>query len=256
MSTVKIHQIPTRQDNYVYLLCEAGQGKVAVVDPSDAGPVIDALEEGGLQLTHILNTHHHGDHTGGNLELKEKYGCTIVGARADHERIAGIDVQVGDGDTYMLGDAAATVFDTPGHTTGHIAYWIADAGALFCGDTLFALGCGRVFEGSHEQMWNSLGKLRALPDETLVYCAHEYTQANARFARTIETSNDALKARSARIDTMRAAGEPTVPSTVGEERVTNPFLRADVNTVLRDIGMAGAGPVAVFAEIRTRKDNF
>lgn len=256
MSTLKIHQIPTRRDNYVYLLCEDGQGKVAVVDPSDAGPVIDALEEAGLQLTHILNTHHHGDHIGGNLELKEKYGCTIVGARADHERIAGIDVQVGDGDTYMLGDAAATVFDTPGHTSGHIAYWFADARALFCGDTLFALGCGRVFEGSHDQMWTSLGKLRALPDDTLVYCAHEYTQANAKFALTIETSNDALKARSARIDTMRAAGEPTVPSTMGEERVTNPFLRADVNTVLRDIGMEGAGPVEAFAEIRTRKDNF
>ena len=256
MSTLDVHQIPTRSDNYVYLLSESGQGKVAVVDPSDAGPVIDALEERGLGLTHILNTHHHGDHTGGNLELKQKYGCTIVGARADHTRIAGIDVQVGDGDTYMLGDAEATVFDTPGHTSGHIAYWFAESNALFCGDTLFALGCGRVFEGSFEQMWDSLGKLLALPDDALVYCAHEYTQANAKFALTIETSNDALKARAAEIDALRADGKRTVPSTLGVERATNPFLRADVDTVLRDIGMEGAGPVEAFAEIRTRKDNF
>ncbi len=255
MSKLDVHQIPTRNDNYVYLLRDEADGKVAVVDPSDAEPVMAALEERGWSLDFILNTHHHGDHTGGNLELKEKYGCTIVGPRADHDRIAGIDVDVGDDDTCSVGQATATVFDTPGHTHGHIAFWFPESNALFCGDTLFALGCGRVFEGSHDQMWTSLGKLRALPDEAQVYCAHEYTQANARFALTVETNNEELQARAREIDALRAAGKRTVPSSLGVERATNPFLRADVANMAEAVGLAGAGPVEVFTEIRTRKDN-
>ncbi len=256
MPTLEIHQIPTRRDNYVYLLREPASGRVGVVDPSDAEPVIEALERLGWTLTDIINTHHHNDHTGGNLELKEKYGCPVVGPRADRDRIAGIDMDVGDGDTYRLGEAEAKVFDTPGHTSGHIAYWFPESKALFCGDTLFALGCGRLFEGTAEQMWGSLSKFRAVPDDTLVYCAHEYTQANAKFALTVETDNAALKARAREIDAMRAADRPTVPSTMGVERETNPFLRADVDSVREAVGMADAGPVEVFAEIRTRKDNF
>jgi len=256
MSTLEIHQIPTRRDNYVYLLREPESGRVGVVDPSDAKPVIEALERLGWTLTDIINTHHHNDHTGGNLELKEKYGCPVVGPRADRDRIAGIDMDVGDGDTYRLGEAEAKVFDTPGHTSGHIAYWFPESKALFCGDTLFALGCGRLFEGTAEQMWRSLSKFRAVPDDTLVYCAHEYTQANAKFALTLETDNAALKARAAEIDALRAEDRPTVPSTMGAERETNPFLRADLDSMRRAVGMEGAAPAEVFGEIRSRKDNF
>ena len=256
MPPLEIHQIPTRRDNYVYLLREPESGRVGVVDPSDAEPVIEALERLGWTLTDIINTHHHNDHTGGNLELKEKYGCPVVGPRADRDRIAGIDMDVGDGDTYRLGEAEAKVFDTPGHTRGHIGYWFPDSKALFCGDTLFALGCGRLFEGTAEQMWHSLSKFRAVPDDTLVYCAHEYTQANAKFALTVETDNAALKARAREIDAMRAADRPTVPSTMGVERETNPFLRADLDSMRRAVGMEGAAPAEVFGEIRSRKDNF
>jgi len=256
MSTLEIEQIPTRSDNYVYLIKESGQGKVGVVDPSDAEPVIDALDRLGWTLTHIINTHHHNDHTGGNLELKEKYGCEIVGPLADHDRIAGIDIDVGDGDTYTFGDAVAKVYDTPGHTRGHIGYWFEESKALFCGDTLFALGCGRVFEGTFEQMWNSLGKLRALPDDTMVYCAHEYTQANANFAVTIETGNQALMERAAEIDALRSDNKRTVPSLLGLEKETNPFLRVDVASVAEAVGLPNGSPVEVFSEIRTRKDNF
>lgn len=256
MATLEIKQIPTRSDNYVYLFRDADSGQVGIVDPSDAAPVIDALEDLGWKPSHIINTHHHNDHTGGNLEIKAKYGCTIVGPRADHDRIAGIDVDVGDGDSFVFGGETAKVFDTPGHTRGHIAYHFPDSKVLFCGDTLFALGCGRVFEGTMEQMWASLEKLRALPDDTQVYCAHEYTQSNAKFALTVETSNDALKDYAREIDDKRAQGEPTVPSLLGREKETNPFLRADIASVAESVGLGGADPVAVFAEVRTRKDNF
>tara|TARA_A100001037_G_scaffold301880_1_gene332303 strand:+ start:168 stop:938 length:771 start_codon:yes stop_codon:yes gene_type:complete len=256
MSVLEIVQIPTRRDNYVYLLRDAETGSIGVVDPSDAQPVMEELDQRNWQLTHILNTHHHGDHTGGNVELKERYGCTIVGPRADHARIPGIDVQVGDSDRCAFGEARAEVFDVPGHTHGHIAFWFAESEALFCGDTLFALGCGRVFEGTFEQMWASLTKLRALPDTTRVYCAHEYTQANARFALTVETGNQALKDRAAEVDALRAADKRTVPSQLGIEKATNPFLRADEPSVARAVGLPNAGPVDVFAEVRERKDNF
>jgi hydroxyacylglutathione hydrolase len=256
MSKLEIVQISTRNDNYVYIFRESDQGKVGVIDPSDAGPVIETLEDRGWTLTHIFNTHHHNDHTGGNEELKAKYGCTIVGPQPDEARIPGIDVGVRDGDSYAFGGVTAKVFDTPGHTHGHNAYWFEESDALFCGDTLFALGCGRVFEGTFDQMWSSLLKLRALPDSTKVYCAHEYTQSNAKFAVTIEPGNVALMTRAAEIDVLRADDKRTVPSLLGVEKATNPFLRADVQSVAAAIGLSGAGPVEVFSEIRTRKDNF
>jgi len=256
MSTFEVHQIATRVDNYVYLLREDTSGKAAVVDPSDAQPVLEALDRLGWELSHILATHHHNDHVGGVPELKAATGCTVVGPRADRDRIPNIEVEVGDGDTYMFHDAEALVFDTPGHTRGHIAYWFAESKALFCGDTLFALGCGRLFEGTAEQMWNSLSKFKAVPDDTQVYCAHEYTQANARFAVGLDPDNVELKTYSDEIDRKRAAGERTVPSLMGRERKTNPFLRADAPDLARAIGMAGRDPVEIFAEVRTRKDNF
>ena len=256
MAKLEIHRIPTRQANYLWLVREADTDSVAIVDPSDAEPVIAKCEELGWQLTHILNTHHHGDHTGGNLALKAHYDCVIIGPAADHDRIPGIDIDVDEDVTVALGTETARVFFVPGHTRGHIAYWFAESDALFCGDTLFAMGCGRLFEGTPEQMWDSLSKFEDLPDETRVYCAHEYTQANARFALTVDPDNAALIARAAEVDRLRGEGVATVPSTMGAERDTNPFLRAEDPGLQAAIGLAGADPVAVFAETRARKDKF
>ena len=253
---LEIHQIPVLSDNYVYLAHDVVTGKTAVVDPATHEDVFEALVEKGWTLTHILNTHHHADHTGGNMAIKARTGCTIVGPRADRDRIPGIDVEVGDGESYALGESVAKVFDVPGHTRGHIAYWFGDSDALFCGDTMFALGCGRLFEGTPQQMWTSLSKLRALPPSTKVYCAHEYTKSNAAFAVTVEPDNGALVARKSLIDDMRARGERTVPSTLAEEIATNPFLRPDSPDLQRTLGMVGAPLVEVFAETRRRKDNF
>ena len=253
---LEIHQIPVLSDNYVYLAHDVATGKTAVVDPATHEEVFEALAMKGWTLTHILNTHHHADHTGGNMAIKERTGCIIVGPRADRDRIPGIDVDVGDGDTYALGESVAMVFDVPGHTRGHIAYWFGDSDALFCGDTMFALGCGRLFEGTPQQMWTSLSKLRVLPPSTQVYCAHEYTKSNAAFAITVEPGNGALVARKAMIDDMRTRGERTVPSTLAEELATNPFLRPDSPDLQKTLGMVGAPLVDVFAETRRRKDNF
>jgi len=256
MGKLDIRQIPVLQDNYVYLVREPESGAVAVVDPAVSEPVLAEAERLGWRITHILNTHHHGDHVGGNREIQAATGCTVVGARCDRERIPGIGVELDDGDRFQLGAAEAEVFFVPGHTRGHIAYWFAESRALFVGDTIFALGCGRLMEGTPSQMWHSLDRLRALPPSTRVYCAHEYTQANARFALTVEEDNIALRIRSAEIDRMRSRGEPTVPSQLGEERRTNPFLRADEATVAAAVGLSGATPEQVFAEVRRRKDVF
>ncbi|MGE4279727.1 MAG: hydroxyacylglutathione hydrolase [Magnetospirillum sp.] len=257
MAQIVVHQIPVLSDNYVYLAHEPESGATAVIDPALAEPVLAALAEKGWRLTHILNTHHHGDHTGGNLELKAATGAQVVGARKDSQRIPGIDGEVGDGDTFLLGHAAAMVFETPGHTSGHIAFWFPDSHALFCGDTLFSLGCGRMFEGTAPQMWASLARLRDLPGETLVYCAHEYTAANGRFARLVERDNPAMLARIEAVAALRAQGRPTVPTTLTQEKAANPFLRADVPAVARAVGLApGADPSHVFGELRRRKDVF
>ncbi|GAB4184349.1 MAG: hydroxyacylglutathione hydrolase [Thalassobaculales bacterium] len=251
-----IVQIPVLKDNYVYLAHDRATAATAVVDPAVAEPVLAELDRRSWRLTTILNTHHHNDHVGGNLALVAATGCTVVGPRADAGRIPGIATALGDGDTYALGRSVAHVFDVPGHTRGHIAYWFAEDAALFCGDTLFALGCGRLFEGTPEQMWQSLGKLRGLPGHTRVYCAHEYTQANARFALTVEPANATLAARAAAIDAARAQGLPTVPSTLAEEIATNPFLRADQPSLAASLGLDRAAPAQVFAEVRRRKDVF
>jgi len=253
---LEIHSLPVLNDNYVYLLREPKSGAVAAVDPSVAPPVTEVLARLGWTLTHILNTHHHWDHTGGNLELKEKTGCVIVGSKADEARIPGIDIAVGENERYLFGSENAEIFDIPGHTRGHIAFYFPESKALFCGDTLFSLGCGRLFEGTPQQMWHSLLKLRRLPGDTRVYCGHEYTLANARFALTIDPANKALKTLAAQAAGLRHQDLPTVPSLLSDECQANPFLRADDPDLGRALNMETADPASVFAEIRRRKDAF
>ena len=256
MARLEIERVPVLQDNYVWLAHEPGANLTAVIDPAVAAPVMAAAKARGWTITHVLNTHHHPDHVGGNLEIKQATGCTIVGPSHDRDRIPGLDVEVSDGGSYDFGQERAEVFFVPGHTRGHIAYWFAASDALFCGDTLFIMGCGRLFEGTPEQMWKSLSRLRTLPASAKIYCAHEYTQSNARFALTVDPANDDLKARAAWVDRMRADGKATVPGTLGDERKTNPFLRADTPGVAAAVGLAGADAVKVFAEVRRRKDVF
>ncbi|MCT8972451.1 hydroxyacylglutathione hydrolase [Microbaculum marinisediminis] len=256
MLGLEIRLFPCLSDNYGVLIHDGAAGVTASIDAPEAAAVEEALEEAGWTLTHILVTHHHADHTQGIPALKARYGCKVVGPRAEADKVPGIDESLGEGDTFQFGRYEARIFDTPGHTLGHIAWWFPDAGIVFAGDTLFALGCGRVFEGTMEQMWGSLEKLARLPRETLLYCGHEYTQANARFAVTIEPDNVHLQARVGEIDEKRARGEPTIPSTIGAELASNPFLRADRDEVKMAVGMPNADPAAVFAEIRRRKDNF
>ena len=257
MNGLEIHMFSALQDNYCYLLQDTATGKTAVVDTPEVGAIEQALAETGWQLDYILNTHHHWDHAGGNEILKAKTGCQVVGPRADADRIPGLDIGVGENDEFRLGNSVARVYETPGHTRGHIVYHFADDHAAFVGDTLFALGCGRVFEGTPTQMWDSLKKLRdRLPDDTRVYCAHEYTQSNARFALTVDPDNEDLRRRAEKIDELRAAGKATVPSTMATEKATNPFLRPDSSSLMATLGMNGADPVSVFAETRQRKDRF
>lgn len=252
----EIHLVPCLKDNYAYILHEPRTKAVAVVDPSEAAPVIDALHARSLSLTHILNTHHHFDHTGGNLELKERTGAKIIGPRADADRIPGIDIQVGNGDLVAIGTAIAKVFDIPAHTRGHIAFWFEEAKAVFTGDTMFAMGCGRLFEGTPAQMWASLSTLARLPADTRVYCGHEYTQSNGRFALTLEPGNADLVARMKQVDELRNKGLPTIPSTIGLELKTNPFLRPDSPELRQAMSMETANVIDVFAETRRRKDVF
>lgn len=256
MTMLEIHQIPVLDDNYIYLVHEPESGATAAVDPAVAEPVLDALKDRGWRLTHVLNTHHHGDHVGGNLELKQATGCTIVGAAADRHRIPGVDLALREGDEFRLGAAVARILEVPGHTSGHIAYWFSDDAVLFCGDTLFALGCGRLFEGSAEQMWLSLDRLRRLPPETRIYCAHEYTLANACFAVTVEPGNAVLHERMRCVEALRRKGLATVPSILSEELATNPFLRPESPEIRQVLDLADAPDVAVFAAIRRRKDVF
>jgi hydroxyacylglutathione hydrolase len=256
MSALAIHMFPVLSDNYGYLLHDEASGATAAVDTPDAAEIAAQLAAKGWRLTHILNTHHHADHAGGNLELKRTTGCTIVGPRADAARIPGIDIAVGEGDVVELGTHRATVFDTPGHTRGHIVYHFAAARAAFVGDTLFAMGCGRLFEGTPAQMWSSLQKILRWPDETRLYCAHEYTQSNARFALSVEPQNRALQERAATVARLRAAGQATVPTLLAEERATNPFLRPQSRDLRATIDLADAADVDVFAKTRALKDAF
>lgn len=251
---LEIHQFMCLSDNFGVLIREPVSNTVAAIDAPDAGQVAAQLHAKGWVLTHILTTHHHRDHTDGNLDLKSAYSAHVIGPRAEADKVRGIDTQVGDGDTFKLGEVEVRVFDTPGHTLGGITYWIPGESVAFVGDTLFALGCGRVIEGTPQQMWRSLDKLRRLPAETKIYCGHEYTEANAKFALTVEPDNQALVARAETIKDLRRRGEFTLPTTMGEELATNPFLRPEQPGIRARLGLERAEDWQVFAEIRERKN--
>ena len=223
---IEVVCIPVLSDNYVWLVHEHNSGATMVVDPAVAAPVLAEAAARGWRITDIWNTHWHPDHTGGNAEIKAATGCTITGPAAEAERIPTLDVQVKGGDVVRLGAIEATVIDVPAHTAGHIAYYLANEAAAFVGDTLFAMGCGRLFEGTAAQMFENMAKLATLPDATMVYCAHEYTQSNGRYALVAEPENRALIARMTQVDAARMRGEATVPTTIGDEKATNPFMRA------------------------------
>jgi hydroxyacylglutathione hydrolase len=240
--SLEVVRIPVLSDNYVWLIRENTSGEVMVVDPAVADPILEKAAELGWTITHIWNTHWHPDHTGGNAAIKAATGCAITGPAAEAERIPTLDVHVRGGDVVSLGTTKAHVIDVPAHTAGHIAFHFDYEGIAFVGDTLFAMGCGRLFEGTAEQMFANMRKLEALPDNTVIYCAHEYTQSNGRYALLAEPGNAALIARMDDVDAARARGEPTVPTTIALERATNPFMRAS--------------SVAELAERRAAKDSF
>ena len=256
MARLEVHQFPTRSDNYCVLLHDPETEATAAIDAPDAEELLAALHEKGWVLSHILTTHHHHDHTAGNAIVKRMTGCTIIGAAKEAGSIPSIDVQVSEGDVVEVGNARALVIETPGHTRGHVSYHFPDDELVFVGDTLFSVGCGRLLEGDAKTMWSSLEKLAKLPPETTLYCGHEYTDANCRFALTVEPENDALRARAAEAAKLAEAGEPALPSTIGRELATNPFLRPASPAIQKRLDMEGRPLHEIFGEIRKRKDRF
>ena len=256
MSNLEVHQFNCRSDNFGLLVHDPEIGVTASIDAPDANAINQALAHKGWTLSHILLTHHHYDHVEGNEALKKQWGAIIVGNEADANRLPGIDMKVKCGTPFQFGMHEAIFIDTPGHTIGHVAIHFAGQNLLFTGDTMFALGCGRLFEGSAKQMWQSLSTFADLPDDTTVYCGHEYTKANAAFALSVDPDNAQLQARAREIDELRAKGLATLPTTIAAEKAMNPFLRAADPNIRAILGMENADDVAVFAEIRRRKDSF
>lgn len=256
MGALTIELVPCLRDNYAYLVRDEALGLCAVVDPSEPEPVRAHLRERGTGLTHILNTHHHFDHTGGNLPLKEEFGAKIVGPGKDRDRIPGIDAGVGEDAPWAFGPHAVRVLEIPAHTRAHIAFVFPESRAVFTGDTLFAMGCGRLFEGTPAMMWAAMQKLMALPDDTRVFCGHEYTLGNGRFALTVEPGNPDLQARMREVEALRARDMPTIPTTIGLEKRTNPFMRPDSAEIREVLGLENASDIEVLGETRRRKDSF
>ena len=254
--SLEIITVPCRTDNYAFLARDEATGSVALVDAPEAAPILAALEDRGWQLDTILLTHHHDDHVAGVAELVGRYGAKVIGAEADAHRLPHLDTRVCEGDVVAIGESRGAVIDVSGHTVGHVAFHFPDSNVAFTADSLMALGCGRVFEGTFDQMWQSLSKLAALPASTIICSGHEYTAANAKFALTIEPENEALQARVRTITEKRAKGVPTVPSKLSVELATNPFLRAGEPVLKAALGMEAASDAEVFAEIRKRKDAF
>ncbi|MCT8268408.1 hydroxyacylglutathione hydrolase [Afifella sp. JA880] len=256
MAALEIVQFPARSDNYAVLVHDPDSGATAAIDAPEADPIIEALQARGWVLTDIFVTHKHFDHIEGVPALRETFSARTIGPRKSAAATGLYDKTVEDGETFKWAGRTIQVLETPGHTLDHLAYYFTEDGVAFVGDTLFALGCGRVFEGTAEQMWNSLQKLRALPDETVVYCGHEYTLANAEFAVSVDPDNEKLAERKKEVEGLRQDGHATLPTTIALEKATNPFLRADDPAFQQALGMEGEEPVAVFAETRKRKDNF
>ena len=253
---LEIVTVPCLRDNYAYLLRDGATGQVGLVDAPEPGPIEAALGDRGWKLDLILITHHHADHIDGVDALRKRYRARVAGAAADKHRLPALDVELKGGDTIAVGESVAQVFEAPGHTVGHIAYWFAGAKALFSADSLMVMGCGRLFEGTPEQMWETLTTLAALPDDTLVYSGHEYAESNVRFALSVDAENAALRARAAEIAAMRQMGGATVPARLDLERATNPFLRAVDSGFKARLGLESLPDAQVFAEIRRRKDSF
>ncbi len=253
---VELRLIPCLADNYAVLLHDTVTETTAVIDVPEAAPVMAALEQEGWDLTHIFVTHHHTDHIAGVLALKEHFGAHVTGPKAERDTIPGLDTAVVDGDPVAVGSLVGRVLETPGHTKGHVVFLFEEERLLFSGDTLFVMGCGRPFECEPPVLWESLLRLRALPDDIAVYCGHEYTLSNARFAVSVDPDNEALAARLHEVEALRAAGEPTVPTTIGAEKATNPFLRADDPALAARLGLPDAEPGVVFTELRSLKSRF
>ncbi|TYG77892.1 hypothetical protein ES288_D02G012300v1 [Gossypium darwinii] len=256
-SSLQIELVPCLRDNYAYLLHDVDTGTVGVVDPSIAMPIIDALSRKNWNLTYILNTHHHHDHTGGNAELKARYGAKVIGSGIDKDRIPGIDIVLNDGDKWMFAGHEVHVIETPGHTRGHISFYFPSSAAIFTGDTLFSLSCGKLFEGTPEQMLSSLQRIMSLPDDTNIYCGHEYTLSNSKFALSMEPKNEALQSYAAHVTHLHNKGLPTIPTTLKKEKACNPFLRTMSSEIRQALNIpADANAAEAFGVICHAKDNF
>ncbi|MGB7286190.1 MAG: hydroxyacylglutathione hydrolase [Salaquimonas sp.] len=256
MSKLELYQFPYLSDNYGFILHDATTGKTAAIDCGDAESYLQALDAKGWNLTEIWITHHHWDHVQGLMDVKAKTGCRVRGPKQKSTAIEGLDEYFWDGDTFEFAGRRVQVISTPGHTTDMINYYLPSENILFSGDTLFTLGCGRIFEGTPQMMWESMERLLRLPVSTLIYGSHEYTLANAKFALSVDPENEMLEARAVEVEEMRKEGTPTVPTTLELELATNPFLRAGDKVIREHLGMANASDAEVFAEIRKRKDNF
>ncbi|MEF2071391.1 hydroxyacylglutathione hydrolase [Consotaella aegiceratis] len=256
MSEIEIRQFMCRSDNFGVLVHDPQTGTTISIDAPEERPIRAVLDETGWTLTHILTTHHHGDHVAANEALKQAYGATIIGPEKEQDRIPGLDRAAKGGDVLDVGGIRVEVIDTPGHTLGEISYYLPEAKALFAADALFSLGCGRLFEGDAAMLWSSLQRLRALPDETMLYCGHEYTATNAKCAVAIDPGNTALRNRIAEVERLREEGQPTLPVLLGTERLTNPFLRADDPILKGELEMLDTDPIEVFAVMRKRRDQY
>ncbi|KAL8483047.1 hypothetical protein ACS0TY_025922 [Phlomoides rotata] len=256
-NSLQIELVPCLRDNYAYLLHDVDTGTVGVVDPSESVPIIDALNRKNWNLNYILNTHHHYDHTGGNMDLKERYGAKVIGSSLDKERIPGIDIALNDGDKWMFASHEVHVMETPGHTRGHVSFHFPGTKSIFTGDTLFSLSCGKLFEGTPQQMLSSLMKITALPDDTNIYCGHEYTLSNSKFALSVEPENEELQSYAMHVAHLRNKGMPTIPTLLGKEKQCNPFLRTSSIEIRRSLRIPeSADDAEALGAIREAKDNF
>ena len=253
---MQITPIPCLTDNYAYIIYDNNSKTTGVVDPSEAKPVISFLREKKLKLNYVLNTHHHYDHIGGNLELKKTFNAKIIGFVGDKHRIPGIDITLKDNEKWIFGNSSVKILHIPGHTLGHICFFFEKEKIAFTGDTLFSLGCGRIFEGDHKQMLQSLNKIKKLPEDTMIYCGHEYTYKNAEFCIKHDSNNANLKKYFEKIKKLRASNMPTIPSTLDDELKSNIFLRCDQNDVKTNLNMKNHSDLEVFSKVRDLKDNF